>query len=244
MVRHRANKAGRLEKVGKPAVLTVTNARDLETPPMRAIDWQDGGSQVFGTRPGGYDRQKDIRLPDRAALLDVFTGAFSWEGEIGDVHGWAAANELRRKQPGRSLFAVFSPDARTLVVIDRLGRQAPLTLSVPLRLYDPTTLQEQEDDPSTLVFGLAIDPLNPDALSRRKKDPSFLDLYVVNVTTEPGAASVAAGGALPIALRRLVRVSQDDRPAAWQVRGRYAAVLRKHKSFSRGGGQLELYALD
>jgi hypothetical protein len=36
----------------------------------------------------------------------------------------------------------------------------------------------------------------------------------------------------------------DERPAAWVASGGYAAVLRKHKSFSRGGAELELYSLE
>ena len=36
----------------------------------------------------------------------------------------------------------------------------------------------------------------------------------------------------------------DDRPATWVAAGGYAAVLRKHKNFSRGGAQLELFSLE
>ena len=36
----------------------------------------------------------------------------------------------------------------------------------------------------------------------------------------------------------------DDRPATWVASGGHAAVLRKHKNFSRGGNLLEVYPLE
>ena len=32
----------------------------------------------------------------------------------------------------------------------------------------------------------------------------------------------------------------DDRPVSWVVGGHYMALLRKHKSFSRGGTEIEV----
>jgi hypothetical protein len=232
-----------LGKLGKAAVYAVNKARELKKPPLKNIEWQDGYAQLVGARPGEFDKTKDMRVPDRAAVLDTLTGSFTFEAEIGDVYGWAAASELRRKLPGRSLFAVFSSDAKVLELVDFLGRHGPMALPVPLRLYDPTTLQEHQDwVAGTLQFGLAIDPLNPDALARRKKDPSFLDLYAAR----PEETKSAAGGGkepLRLEVRRLLRAPMDDKPVGWVVRAPYAGILRKHKNFSRGGSALELYDL-
>ena len=147
---------------------------------MRAVDWQNNYTEIVGLRPGEYDKERDIRLPDRAAVLDATTGKWKWEAEIGDVYAWAAASDLRRKLPGRSLFAVFSPDTTIFDLVDFQGRRGALELPVPLRYYDATTLQERQLPGSgALLFSLAIDPLHPEALARRKKDPSYLDLYWV-----------------------------------------------------------------
>jgi len=38
-------------------------------------------------------------------------------------------------------------------------------------------------------------------------------------------------------------VPLDDRPVSWVVGGQFVALLRKHKSFSRGGTEIEVYRL-
>jgi hypothetical protein len=237
-----------LSRIGQPSSYVVSRARELQKPPMRAVDWQNNYTEIIGLRPGEYDKQRDIRLPDRAAVLDATTGKWKWEAAIGDVYAWAAASDLRRKLPGRSLFAVFSPDTTIFDLVDFQGRRGALTLPVPLRYYDATTLQERQLPGSgALLFSLVIDPLHPEALARRKKDPSYLDLYwVVPDSADAGARGQGPSGAgvLKPRVERLLRAPMDDRPATWVAAGGYAAVLRKHKSFSRGGGQLEVYTLE
>jgi hypothetical protein len=93
-------------------------------------------------------------------------------------------------------------------------------------------LLEQEDSASrTLYLSLSLDPLNPDALGRQKADKPYLDLYRVGITEK---ASVAT---------RVLRVALDERPVIWVVGGRYVALLRKHKSFTRGGNEIEAHQL-
>jgi hypothetical protein len=233
-----------LAKVGPTNSYVINKARELQKPPMRSVDWQNNYTELVGLRPGEYDKQRDIRLPDRAAVLDTTTGKWKWEAEIGDVYAWAAGSDLRRKLPGRSLFAVFSPDTTIFDLVDFQGRRGALELPVPLRYYDPTTLQERQLPGSgALLFSLVIDPLHPEALARRKKDPSYLDLYWV-LPDGAGAQGPAGQGTLRPKVERLLRAPMDDRPAAWVAAGGHAAVLRKHKSFSRGGAQLEVYPLE
>jgi hypothetical protein len=160
------------------------------------------------------------------------------------VVAWAAASELRRKLPGRSVFAVFSPDTKLFDLIDFQGRRGPIALPVPLRYYDASTLQEQEvSSADSLMFSLAIDPLHPEALARRKKDPSYLDLYVARYDAARSQAPTGQGALRP-QVERLLRAPMDDRPVSWAATGRHAAVLRKHKNFSRGGNLLEVYPLE
>jgi hypothetical protein len=233
-----------LARVGSPSSYVINRGRELQKPPMRSVDWQNNYTEIVGLRPGEYDKEKDIRLPDRAAVLDATTGTWKWEATIGDVYAWAAASDLRRKLPGRTLFAVFSPDTTIFDLVDFQGRRGALELPVPLRYYDATTLQERQLPGSgALLFSLVIDPLHPEALARRKKDPSYLDLYWV-VPDGAQAQGPAGQGTLRPKVERLLRAAMDDRPATWVAAGGFAAVLRKHKSFSRGGAQLEVYALE
>ncbi len=241
VVRHRLDG---LDRMGAASTFVFKPNRELEKPPLRGAEWQNDYTELIGLRPGEYDKKKDIRLPDRAAILDVFSGRWKWEAEIGDVYAWAAASDLRRKIPGRSLFPVLSPDTSIFDLVDYQGRRGPLPLPVDLRYYDPTTLQDRQLPGSgALVFSLAIDPLHPEALARRKKDPSYLDIYWV-VPEEGKPQGPAGQGTLKPKIERLLRAPMDDRPATWVAAGTHAAVLRKHKSFSRGGAQLEVYSLE
>src|SRR6185369_781755 len=112
------------------------------------------------------------------------------------------------------------------------GKRIPLGLAVPFRLYDPEALQDQEGDgtdPARYFFSLVIDPVNPDAVARRQADHPFLDVY-----------SIDAAGSGACALRARVPMS---RPVSWKGEGGRLAVLKRFKSFDRGGDELEIYDL-
>ena len=233
-----------LGRVGKSHTVVLTKTDELRAPPLKSVSWQDGHAVVVGLAPGGYDKARDIRVPDQAAVFDVLGGAFTWKGEVGDVVAWATASELRHKFDGRSLFTVLAADSKSFEMVDWLGRRGSLDLPVPLRYYDPSTLVELEDSATpSLFFSLAIDPLHPEALARRKKDPSYLDIYWARA---PAAKGNLPAGKDPLrpTVTRLLRALVDERPTAWLAAGSYAAVLRKHKNFSRGGNLLEVFPIE
>jgi hypothetical protein len=233
-----------LGRVGKSRTLVVTKSDELRAPPLKSVSWQDGHAVIVGLAPGGYDKARDVRVPDQGAAYDVLAGNFTWKGQISDVVAWATATELRHKFDGRSLFAVLAADANSFELVDWLGRRGSLDLPVPLRYYDPSSLVELED-PATpsLFFSLAIDPLHPEALARRKKDPSYLDIYWARPAALKPNQAVGKDPLRP-AVTRLLRALVDDRPTTWLAAGSYAAVLRKHKNFSRGGNLLEVFPLE
>jgi hypothetical protein len=227
-----------LRRMGGPHVYTAAKDGMMTRPPLKVAGWQDGYAQVMGQRPGGYDKKQDVRQPDRAAVFDLFTGSFVRDSEIGDVLAWAAAADLRRSRPNRTSMAVLNDDQDAVLLVDAYGRRQPLPLEAKVANYVARSLAEQEDGTTgTLYFSLSLDPLNPDALARQKADKPYLDLY--RVRHEPSAAR---GTAAP-ETTALLRVPMDDRPVSWVVGGRYLALLRKHKSFSRGGTEIEVYRL-
>jgi hypothetical protein len=221
-----------LARVGKPRAYLINKEGMLTDPPLKVVTWQDGYSQIVGERPGGYDKKKDVRQPGKAAVLDALTGTFVSESEIGDVLGWTVATQMRRTRVNRTLLPVMTDEQDGIQVIDAVGHRTPLNLGAPVQNYDPKSLLEQEDSASrTLYLSLSLDPLNPDALGRQKADKPYLDLYRVGITEK---ASVAT---------RVLRVALDERPVIWVVGGRYVALLRKHKSFTRGGNEIEAHQL-
>jgi hypothetical protein len=221
-----------LAKIGKPRAYVINKDGMLTDPPLKVVTWQDGYSQIVGERPGGYDKKKDVRQPAKAAVLDALSGTFVSESEIGDVLGWTVATQMRRTRLNRTLLPVITDEQDGVQVIDAVGHRTPLNLGTPVQNYDPKSLLEQEDPANrALYFSLSLDPLNPDALGRKKADKPYLDLY--RVTTAEKAPATT----------RVLRVALDERPVTWVVGGRYVALLRKHKSFSRGGNEIEAHQL-
>jgi hypothetical protein len=221
-----------LAKIGKPRAYVINKDGMLADPPLKVVTWQDGYSQIVGERPGGYDKKKDVRQPGKAAVLDALTGTFVSENEIGDVLGWTVATQMRRTRLNRTLLPVITDEQDGVQVIDAVGHRTTLNLGAPVQNYDPKSLLEQEDPANrALYFSLSLDPLNPDALGRKKADKPYLDLYRVAIAEKAPATT------------RVLRVALDERPVTWVVGGRYVALLRKHKSFSRGGNEIEAHQL-
>jgi hypothetical protein len=221
-------------RVGSGRSWTIAKDGTLKEPPLSVITWQEGYTQIVGQRPTAYDSKKDVRQPGKAAVIDAFTGAVVSEAEIRDVMAWTVVTQLRRTRVNRMLLGVINDEKDAIAVVDAEGRRLPLTLPVPMRNYDPKSFAEQEEPDRTLYFGLCLDPLNPDALGRQRADKPSFDLY---------RARVSAGADPTVDTTRLLHVPTDDRPVTWVVSGHLAALLRKHKSFSRGGSEIEVWRI-
>ena len=223
-----------LAKVGKPRAFTINKEGVLTEPPLKVVTWQDGYSQIVGEKPGAYDKKKDVRQPGKAAVYDVLAGAFVSEADIGDVLGWTVASQMRRTRLNRTLLPVITDEQDAIQLIDAVGRRTPLNLGAKVQNYERKSLLEQEDTANRAVyFSLSLDALNPDALGRQKADKPYLDLYRVQVPADGKTPETS----------RVLRVALDDRPVTWVVGGRWVALLRKHKAFSRGGNEIEAHEL-
>jgi hypothetical protein len=218
--------------LARPRSFRVGSDGAIKSAGLKMVSFFDGYTKILGERPGAYDRKKDIRMPPRQVVLDTITGKVAAESEIDDVYGWALTTRLRGGRVNRTVFAEVDQDHARIELVTSTGRKVPLSLAVPFRLYDRETLQDQEgdgNDAGRYYFSLAIDPVNPDAVARRKADHPFLDLYSID----------AAGGG-GCALRTRVALS---RPVSWKAEGSRLAVLKRFRTFTRGGDELELYDL-
>ncbi|HEY7372238.1 MAG TPA: hypothetical protein VIF57_08780 [Polyangia bacterium] len=218
-----------LAPAGKARVHHVDVSGELKPPGVRYIGFFDGFTRVFSERPGEYDKKADIRAPSQMAILDALTGKVDKEGPIADLIGWAQTGQLRQQNLDRSLFVELNDDGSGVDVVDAMGKKQPATLAVPFRVYDPKSLRVEEGPaPRQLTFGIAVDPTNKDAVERQKADLPMLDVYGADV----GSSSIKFRG----------RVF-TPRPVAWRARGDVLVVLKRFKSFTRGGDELQIYDL-
>jgi hypothetical protein len=218
-----------LAATGKPHSYHTDSAGDLKSPPVRLVGFFDGYTRILGERAGAYDKKADVRDRPRKTIIDALTGKTLSESEIPDLLGWEVTGQLRRDHPGQSLFVDLNQDASGVDVIDSMGKKVPAPLVAPFRLYEPKTLLVEEGPKANqLTFGIAIDPLNPDAIKRQKPDLPMLDLY---------AADVSDGS---VSLRGRVFI---PRPVTYRTRADSLVVLKRFKSFARGGDELQVFDL-
>jgi hypothetical protein len=184
---------------------------------------------VFSERPGDYDKKADMRAASKMAIIDAVTGKVDKEGPIGDLVGFAQTSQLRQEHLDRSVFVELNEDGSGVDVVDAMGKKHAASLAVPFHLYDPKSLKVEEGPvPGQLTFGIAVDPTNKDAVQRQKVDLPMLDVYSADATS----GSVKLRGRVFI-----------PRPVTWRARADVLVVLKRWKSFSRGGDELQIYDL-
>ncbi len=217
-----------LTAAGKPRSYKTTGG-ELKAPPFRLLDFEDGYTRAIGERPRAYVKKDDVREPARMATLDTLTGKIVQEAEIGDVLAWAQAATLRARHPGHAVFAELNPDESGVDVVNAMGKRQPVELGVAFRLYDSKSLIDQEGpEAGALYFGVSVDPVNPDAVKRQKADLPMLDVYELKASTD--AAALRARVFTP-------------RKVSWRAGYGKLVVLKRFKSFTRGGDELDVYKL-
>lgn len=195
---------------------------------VKPLWWANGFTVLAALRAGEYDKARDIRRPDRYTRLDALTGKILDESEVQDVLGFTQVSLLRRDAPNRTVIARFSDDRKQLLFVDGIT-QYEVTLARPLWKYEPQTLAWQTLDDHAVALSLTVDPVNPDAVNRKKADVDEFDLFEID------RASHAA--------RRVLVLDGQGRRSAWQRAERRLLLLRKGRGFDRGGVALELYDL-
>jgi hypothetical protein len=184
----------------------------------------DGMTVAVGTRGGIWRKKEDQRSPDTAASLDLLTGKWIKDEPIVDLLGRARHLEIMTEHKS-SLF-VRPSDDKSAIEIWRDGVARPITLDQPFEVYDPSSLAYARKG-DALWLSLVVDPVNGPAVARRKADPEYLDLFVVE-----GDRAV-----------RKARILATKKKLRWGWVGERLWVMEKNVGFDRGSKLLTLYAL-
>ena len=195
---------------------------------LKPLWWADGFTVLAALRAGEFDKARDMRRPDRYTRMDVFSGKVLAETEVPDVLVFSQVSLARRDLPNQPVVARFSDDHKKLMMIDGVSEHE-VVLPRELWKYDPATLAWQALDEKRAALSLTIDPVNPDAVGRKKADVDDIDLYEVDRQSH--------------AVRPLLRLAGEGRRSSWQLAGNRLLLLRKGKGFDRGGVALELFDL-
>src|SRR6185312_7279332 len=195
---------------------------------VKPLWWADGFTVLAALRAGEFDKSRDMRRPDRYTRLDTFAGKVLVEEEVKDVLGFTQISLVRRDQPNMPVIARFSDDRKQLLLVDGI-EEHEVKPARPLWKYDVNSLKWQTIDDKRVVLSLTIDPVNPDAVARKKADADDIELYDVDRKTLAATLRLTLPG--------------QGRPSSWQEERNRLLLLRKDKGFDRGGIALEIYEL-
>jgi hypothetical protein len=194
---------------------------------VRLLWWGEDFTLAAVRHPGKHDQAQDLRLPDRFGRVDLLTGKLIDDADI-DPAGFARLASIQRLYPGRTTFVHLDARSRKLLLVDGTRSQL-LQPARSLGRYDPAAVGVQKLGPDDVLVSLTVDPLNREAAARKQRDRHEIELYSVNPAT----------GAMNLRLT----LDGENRPAVWRVGGDKLALLRKHRSFARGGVVLQVFPL-
>ena len=187
--------------------------------------WSDGMTRAYGIKAGEWDKKEDQRAPDVEVTYDLITGKFVDKKKIEDLF------EQRKR------FQAMTESGHRLdwVRLDikglelwRAGKGRPIELDQPLTNYDTKSMQSVVAADGSAWVILKMDPVNADAVARKKADPEYLDVFRVS----------ADGKGV-----RKARVFASGVRHRFGIVGDRFWLIERNNGFERGGRSLALYSL-
>ena len=200
---------------------------DGKTNDFRVNHWSDGWTKAYGIKGGEWDRKENQRTADQEATYDLIAGKFD-KHSIGDLFEQRKRFQVLADANGSMDFVRMSWDNANLVSW-HAGKPTPLELDQTLGQYDPKSLQGAVLADGTTWIALEVDPVNPDAVARKKADPEYLDIFKAG----PDGKAVRKMRVLSTGTRFRMIVIKDR-----------IGLLERSSGFDRGGKTLTIYSIN
>lgn len=143
---------------------------------LKVNHWSDGMTRAHGIKGGEWDKKENQRSPDQEATFDLVTGKLVDRTPIADLFEQRKRFGVLADAGGKLDFARMLPD-NTAIQIWTAGKPHSLELDQPLGIYEPKSLQAIVAPDGSAWLALKVDPVNPDAVARKKADPEYLDVF-------------------------------------------------------------------
>jgi len=206
--------------------LELENDRDKRID-LRINHWTDSWTRAVGLKGGEWVKKENQRSPDTEATYDLIAGKYIENKPIADLFEQRKRFQVLADAGGQLDFVRMTPD-NTAIQIWRQGQMKTVDLDQPLSQYDPKSLQGIVNQDGTAWLALKVDPVNADAVARKKADPEYLDVF----KTTPDGKAVRRARILAKGVRHRFGVIGD---LFW--------LLERSASFDRGGRALTIYSL-
>jgi hypothetical protein len=209
---------------GRPFELDKDTAKKLD---FRVNHWSDGWTRAGGLKGGEWIKKENQRSPDTEATYDLLAGKFVDNKPIADLFEQRKRYQTLADAGGQLDFVRMKAD-NSGIEIWRRGVPGTVTLDQPLAQYDGKSLQGVINPDGTAWIALKVDPVNAEAVARKKADPEYLDIYRV--------------GADGQATRKARILAKGIRHRFGVIDG-YFWLLEKSTGFDRGGRTLTVYQM-
>lgn len=197
---------------------------------FRLNHWSDGWTKAYGIKGGEWDRKENQRTADAEATYDLVTGKFTDRHPVQDLFEQRKRFQVLADANGSLDFVRMSWDNASIVAW-RAGRSTPIELDQTLGQYDPKSLQGEIEPDGSVWIALKVDPVNPDAVARKKADAEYLDIFKAG-PNDKGKA-VRKMRILATGVRYRFGVIHDK---VW--------LLERSAGFDRGGKALTFYSIN
>jgi hypothetical protein len=187
--------------------------------------WSEGFTRAHGIKGGEWDKKENQRSPDVEATYDLVTGKWLEQKKIEDLFEQRKRYQTLAEAHDTIDFVHMAWD-NSAVQIWHNARPVTVTLDQPITNYDPKSLQGFVAADGSSWFVLKTDPVNPDAVARKKADPEYVDIF-----------HAGADGKT----ERKARVLETGLRVRFGVAGATFWLLERSSGFERGGRSLTLY---
>lgn len=200
--------------------------------------WSDGYTLAHGIKGGEWDKKENQRTPDVEATYDLVTGKFTAQTKIEDLFEQRKRYQTLAEAHDKGDFLHMAWD-NSAVQIWHNAHAMAVALDQPITNYDPKSLQGFVASDGSAWFVLKTDPVNPDAVARKKADPEYVDVF------RAGADGKAIRRARVLETGVRVRFGVPGlEPGGKAPTGANADrfwLIERSSGFERGGKTLTLY---
>ncbi len=196
--------------------------------------WSEGWTRVTGFKGGEWNKKDNQRSPDTEATYDLVAGKFVDNKQITNVVEQRKGFQTLADAGGQLDFVRMAWDNGSIHVWSH-GVQRAVDIDQPLTSYDAKSLQGIVNADGSAWLVIKVDPVNAEAVARKKADPEYLDIFRVNA----GETKATRKARLPAKDLRFKFGTVDGAPAGET----YVWLLERSTGFDRGGRNITIFKL-
>jgi hypothetical protein len=230
-----AIETGKRVTAGKPFELDKDHHKKLD---FKVNHWSDGWTRVSGLKGGEWNKKDNQRSPDTEATYDLVSAKFVENKPIADVVEQRKRHQVLADTGGQLEFLRMAWDNSAIHIWSR-GVSRSIEIDQPLTNYDAKSLQGVVAADGSAWILLKIDPVNAEAVARKKADPEYVDIFRVN----PGEAKAMRKARIPAKDLRFKLGTIGRTEGAAQSTDNYFWLLERQTGFDRGGRNVAVYQL-